>query len=576
VGQDTPECRADAYLEAISLGEAAQRLEGAGQLVGIAPGGAGGRSAAADGRAAAVDGAVGADGLLSPCLWAAEQARSDCSTSPAANVAATVPKHLSFDSRDCVAGTLFYCKGAGFEECYLAAAAAAGAIAYLSEQAYGSPLPGLIVKDMRKSMALLDSWYFAGLAQALRLAGVTGTKGKSTTVYFLRAILDRWLAGQGRPASAVLSSIDNYDGLSLEESHLTTQENLELYRRFANAASAGIGYLSMEVSSQALKYERTADLVFDVACFLNIGHGDHISEIEHPDFEDYLASKLKIFKQAKVACLSLESAELKRVLAAAKEAGRLVTFGFSEAADIVATEVEDGASGCRFRALLPDGAPGSAATGASGSAATGAEFTIALSGTFNVLNALAAISAAWVLGVPVPVMQEALAEARVPGRMETFAGPAGKLVVVDYAHNKMSFEALFEAFKKQRPNSYFAIVFGCPGYKAYDRRRDLAEVAGHQADDVILTEEDAGREPVAKICAEIAGYVQAAGGHPRIISDRAEAIRAAIETAPPNSVILVTGKGRETRQKRGSEYIEVPSDVQIVEGCLGARCGGTC
>jgi len=144
-------------------------------------------------------------------------------------------------------------------------------------------------------------------------------------------------------------------------------------------------------------------------------------------------------------------------------------------------------------------------------------------------------------------------------------------VLVDYAHNQMSFEALFDAVKASYPKSYIAIVFGCPGYKALDRRHDLGLIAGHHADDVVLTEEDAGKDPLENICADIAKYVRAAGQEPRIIYDRREAIISAIENAPAEAVILITGKGRETRQKRGVEYIEVASDVAIVEAYIAGQ-----
>ena len=127
--------------------------------------------------------------------------------------------------------------------------------------------------------------------------GITGTKGKSSTTYYLKYIFDEYLASKKKPESGVISSIDTYDGVERFESHLTTPEPLDLQRHFANAAAAGVEYLTMEVSSQALKYDRMDRVDLSAAVFLNIGY-DHISPIEHPDFEDYFASKLKIFAHA--------------------------------------------------------------------------------------------------------------------------------------------------------------------------------------------------------------------------------------------------------------------------------------
>ena len=497
-----------------------------------------------------------------------------------------VPTHLSYDSRDCVPGSLFFCKGAGFKLEYLQAAIANGAIAYIRESSYradpldtrpfdadsltadssrddllqddrfhaDSLVPALIVCDAPRAMALAASWYYADLLQQLQIIGVTGTKGKSTTVYFLKAIIDTWMQMLGKPETAILSSIDNYDGVVFEESHLTTKESLDLYRHFANAVASGIGYLSMEVSSQGLRYNRVAGIPFAVSCFLNFGR-DHISDLEHHDLEDYLTAKLLIFKQSQVTCVNTKTAEADRVLAAAMDAQRVVTFGWDEAADVYAIDHTD-VGGSSFTASV---------------FAEQRVYRLGLAGRFNVENALAAISAATVLGVPPEAIEHGLEIARVPGRMEPFETVDGKLVIVDYAHNLMSFEALFAAVKGSYPDSYISIVFGCPGFKALDRRHDLGMVAGREADDVVLTEEDAGAEPLEEICADIALHVRAAGQEPRIIYDREEAIRSAIDLAPQGAVILVTGKGRETRQKRGKEYIEVLSDVQIVESYINER-----
>ena len=472
---------------------------------------------------------------------------------------AFTPRHLSYDSRDVTPGSLFFCKGAHFEPRFLAQAVKRGAAAYVAESLLlpdQPDLPALVVSDVPLAMAMAAAWYYEELLKQIDIIGVTGTKGKSTTVYFLKSILDAWMASLGRPASAILSSIDNYDGVVFEESHLTTKESLDLYRHFANAVSSGISHLSMEVSSQALKYHRVAGLPFTVGCFLNFG-SDHVSSIEHLDLEDYLSSKLRIFAQSQTACVNLGSAQAERVLAAAADAGRLVGFGWDELADVCALEHSDSPTNS-FTARI---------FGAS------ARFELGLAGDFNVENALAAIAAAAVLGVPLEAMQSGLLEARVPGRMEPFQAPDDKLVLVDYAHNQMSFEALFKAIRRAYPHSYVSIVFGCPGYKALQRRDDLGTISGREADDVVLTEEDAGEEPVEQICADIAAYVRAAGGRPRIILDRQAAIESAIDEAPAGAVILVTGKGRETRQKRGQEYVEVVSDVEIVEEYIRARAG---
>lgn len=152
----------------------------------------------------------------------------------------------------------------------------------------------ILVTDIRKTMALLANRFYNEAWEQLNLIGITGTKGKSTTTYYVKYILDHYLSASGKPPCAILSGIDVDDGVISEESHLTTPEAVMLHRHFRNAVDSGREFLTMEVSSQALKYDRTAGVVFDVGCYLNVAE-DHISPIEHCDFDDYFESKLRLF-----------------------------------------------------------------------------------------------------------------------------------------------------------------------------------------------------------------------------------------------------------------------------------------
>ena len=201
---------------------------------------------------------------------------------------------LTYDTRALSEDALFICKGAHFKEEYLCDALSRGAIAYVAEKKHNVDAPCLLVNDIRYSLVVLGQLFYNHVTDKLTSVGITGTKGKSTTAYYVRYILNDWLRAQSMPKCAILSSIDNYDGKSTEESHITTPEVLELYQHFENAYESGISHLVMEASSQALKYGRVRGITYDVAAFLNIG-SDHISPIEHPDFEDYFNSKLKIF-----------------------------------------------------------------------------------------------------------------------------------------------------------------------------------------------------------------------------------------------------------------------------------------
>ena len=462
---------------------------------------------------------------------------------------------VSYHSKEAVPGTLFICKGAHFKPDYLADAARRGAFAYVSETAYPEAgLPCILVKDMRRVLAPLAVKYYNEPSQKLKVIGVTGTKGKSSTAYYLKHILDELLAPQGK-SCGVISSIDTWDGVERFESHLTTPEPLELQKHFAHAAASGMEYLVMEVSSQALKYHRTLGTRFAAAAFLNIG-ADHISPIEHPDFDDYFHSKLKIFAQADFSCVNLDCEHAAEALESARSAcGTVLTFSRQNpAAAVYGSNVRKVGHDILFQA---------------DAAQLSGQYRLTMPGLFNVDNALAAIAVCRGLDIPKQAVLDGLSKARVPGRMEVYSNAAGDVTaIVDYAHNRMSFETLFRSVKQEYPGRRIVTVFGCPGKKAFDRRRDLGEVSGQYSDLVVLTEEDSGEEDTVSICQEIAGHVEGQGCNYAIQPNRGEAIRQAVLSCHGPSVILITGKGAETRQKRGLEYIDTPSDVEYVQTFL--------
>ena len=475
---------------------------------------------------------------------------------PAAlDLSAPVPL-VSYDSRQVAPGALFLCKGAHFKPEFLEQAKAGGACAYVSREAYPQvELPCILVSDMRRAIAPLADLFYHHPSGDLQVIGITGTKGKSSTAYYLKYILDEYRAGQGKGETGLISSIDTYDGTERFESHLTTPEPLELQRHFANAREAGLEYLTMEVSSQALKYHRTLCTEFAAACFLNIGQ-DHISPIEHPDFEDYFSSKLRIFAQAKVCCVNLDCDHAQRVLQAARDTGKpVITFSQKdESADVYASQVHKRGDDILFRVRTRRFLR---------------QFRLTMPGLFNVENALAAIAVCEGLSIPESCVYVGLMKARVPGRMEVYSNADTTVTaIVDYAHNRMSFETLFRSVQAEYPGRRIVTVFGCPGGKALDRRQDLGEVSGRYSDLVVLTVEDSGEEVTRSICEEIAQYVAAAGCEYSIEPNRGEAIRQAILGCTVPSVLLITGKGAETRQKRGTEYIDTPSDVDYVHAFL--------
>lgn len=457
---------------------------------------------------------------------------------------------LSYDNRTLSGTSLFVCKGARFKEEYLCDALARGAVAYVADHAFGGGAPRLIVSDIRAALVVLGRLYYNSVTDKLVTVGITGTKGKSTTAYYMRYILNDWLAGEGKPNCALISSIDTYDGAADEPSHITTPEVLELYRHFQNAYDHGITHLVMEASSQALKYGRVRGMTFDVAAFLNIGE-DHISPVEHPDFEDYFSSKLKIFEQCRVGCVNTDAEHAERVLEAARGRCELITFGSHESDDVYCGKVEKRGDGIYFAVR---------------SRAYNGEFSITMPGLFNVQNALAAIAMSMALGVPEESVRRGLRAARVSGRMEIYRSRDGEVtVIVDYAHNALSFNALFRSAQLEFPGSRLIAVFGSVGGKAQSRRKDLGVTASRYADYVYLTEDEPGEESAEAIARQIEAYV--ACPH-EIDLDRGSCIRKAILEQAGRRVILCTGKGHENTMKRGTSYVPVPTDAEQAEKYL--------
>ena len=469
------------------------------------------------------------------------------------DIANKAVKKIAYNSNEVVQDTLFICKGASFKEEYLDIAIAKGAFFYISEKNYHKSIPCIIVNNIQKALSLVANMQYNYPWKNMELIGITGTKGKSTTAYYVKYIVDEYLHDNGKTEAGIISSIDTYDGKIKQESHLTTPESLELQMHFNNAAKAKLQYMITEVSSQALKYGRLYGVNFDVGVFLNISE-DHISPIEHMDFDDYFTSKLTIFNQCKIACVNLESDYVSRVLEAAQNSEKLVTFGINSNADIYGYNIRKNGFDTLFNVRTDK---------------FDREFRLTMPGLFNVENALAAIAVTYALNIPEEYIYSGLKKARSSGRMEIYASKnEDRIIIVDYAHNKLSFNKLYESAKKEYPDRKILTIFGCPGGKAFIRRKDLGLLSGLYSEKVFLTSEDPGDENVKDICEEIAQYVKINNNNYEIIEDREEAIKKSILLSEPNTLILITGKGNEKRQKIGKEYIAYRSDVEFVKEYL--------
>lgn len=434
------------------------------------------------------------------------------------------------DSRQVRPGTLFVCKGASFKRAYLESALEAGAVAYVSAQDYGVDAPCVLVSDIRIALGTLADLAFDHPSGRVAVCAFTGTKGKTTCVYYLRSILAELARRTGTAAPAFMTGVEYDDGVERGESLLTTPEPFVLQQRLANAAAAGCRHVVMEASSQALKYRRTQGVDFAVGAFTNFGE-DHISPIEHPTLEDYFASKLLLFQSCRAAVVNADMDVAGRVLDATAHCERTLTYSATDrSADIWAEELKRTETGIAATVHV---------------LGESVEVALPTPASFNLFNALAAIACAVAAGASSDDIVRGLAHASAPGRMEMHYTPSGRIVgVVDYAHNGMSLQTLLTDLRTSYPDRELAVVFGATGGKGVDRRDTMGEAAGKLADRIVITEDDPGPEDPAVICDAIARAVSAQGNDSwQIILDREEAIRTIVRETTGRAVVVCAGKG---------------------------------
>ena len=451
--------------------------------------------------------------------------------------------HLSYNSKDITSKTLFICKGKLFKSEYLKDAISKGVIAYISEDYYEDipeDIAYIVVKDIRESMYIVSNLFYNFAWKNIKTIGLTGTKGKTTTTYYLKNILSKYLGKR----CGIISTIDTYTGITDEESHLTTPEAPDLHRFFYETYKSDIPMLVMEVASQGYKVKRVNGVTFDIGVFLNISE-DHISDAEHPNFEDYLNCKLEFMKNVKTAIVNRNTDFYETVRDSAKNANKIITYGTDSSADYYVSDIrKDGTY-----TLFDVNSKGYKKT-----------FKTNMQGRFNVENALAAIVVAKELGINDEDISYGIENTEVKGRMNVFEKD-GITVIVDYAHNKLSFTKLYESLILDYPGRKIISVGGGPGGKAYARRKDFGQIVGKYSDYIYLTAEDPQFEKVEDICKDIASYIDE--GKYEIVEDRKEAVLKAVNNAKEGDVIVLLAKGEETYQKVRGVFTPYESDLKL-------------
>lgn len=384
------------------------------------------------------------------------------------------------------------------------------------------------VDDSRYALALASAAYFEYPAEKLKVIGITGTKGKTTTTYMIKSILEDVGYKVG-----LIGTIEAIIGDKKIPAANTTPESFTIHKYFADMLQAGCDSVVMEVSSQGLMLHRTAGIEFEIGIFTNLGR-DHIGPNEHSDFEDYKRCKGMLFTQCKLGIANVDDKYYEDVFANAT--CKTETFGFSEKADLRATNTH----------LVST--PGYLGVAYHVSGLMDFDVEIDVPGTFSVYNSLTAIAVCSHFEVPAENIKKALKVATVKGRIEMIKVSDDFTVMIDYAHNAMSLESLLTTLKEYNP-ARLVCLFGCGGNRSKDRRYEMGEVSGRLADLSIITSDNPRFEEPQDIINDIKIGMARTDGEYVEICDRKEAIKYAIQHGQTGDVIVLAGKGHEDYQE---------------------------
>ena len=465
-----------------------------------------------------------------------------------------VDKEISsvvYDSRKLAPGCLFICiVGAKFDgHDFAAEAVKQGAAALVVSKQTDLRTAGdkqgdlciIQVEDTRYAMAFISAAWFGHPAEKLKVIGITGTKGKTTTSYVVKSVLEQVGLKVG-----LVGTVETIIGESHVHATNTTPESYVLQEDFAKMVEAGMDAVVMEVSSQALKLHRTQGFVFDYGIFTNL-EPDHIVPGEHEIFEEYMACKGRLFRQCRIGIVNGDDAHVAQITEG--HSCGLETYGLGE--------------GCMLR--------GEDLRLVHGQGRLGVDFHVTGSmdfqahtpfpGRFSVYNALCAIAICIHFQVGPQEIQKGLESASVRGRIERVEISPRFTLLIDYAHNAMALESLLSALREYKPGR-LVCLFGCGGNRDPHRRFEMGEVSGRLADFTVITSDNPRFEEPWAIIDDIKKGMGKTSGRYVEICDRREAIAYVISHAEEGDLIVLAGKGHEDYQEiKGKKY---PMDERII------------
>lgn len=452
---------------------------------------------------------------------------------------------IVYDSRKIEKDCLFVCvKGANFDgHSAVNEAHEKGAAAVLVMDQVGNfdDMTVIKVQDTRYAMAKISAAWLSYPARKMKIIGITGTKGKTTTTYLIKSILEH--AGY---KVGLIGTIEIIIGDKHIPALNTTPESYVLQDYFKQMADIGTDIVVMEVSSQGLMMHRTAAIDFEIGIFTNI-EPDHIGPNEHSSFEEYMACKSMLFRQCKLGIFNMDDKHVNDIMK--DHTCQVVTYGLSDNASLKAEDVEytnkNGVLGASFKTkgLLE------------------MQAFIDMPGIFSVYNGLCAIAVCMHFNIKPEDINTALLQAKVKGRIEMVEVPGDYTLMIDYAHNAMALESLLTTLKEYNPPR-IVCLFGCGGNRSKLRRYEMGEVSGRLADLTVITSDNPRFEEPADIMEDIKTGIEKTSGQYVMIENRKDAIKYCIDNAKTGDVIVLAGKGHEDYQEiKGKKY---PMDERVL------------
>ncbi|MCL2146367.1 MAG: UDP-N-acetylmuramoyl-L-alanyl-D-glutamate--2,6-diaminopimelate ligase [Synergistaceae bacterium] len=461
------------------------------------------------------------------------------------------------DHRACMPGSLFVCIE-GFKtdgHLYIDSALENGVVALIVQKEVKAPTGVTVVrtKNTRYALAFVSDVFFGHPSRKLTIAGITGTKGKTTITYMIRSI-----AKAAGINSGLIGTVENLIGDEKIHSVVTTPESYDLQRMLSHMVEKEVGLVAMEVSSQGLALNRVSCCDFNIGVFTNL-FNDHISPNEHKDIEDYFSAKLKLFDMCETGLINADFKDADRVMKHAEQMNcKVYTYGIDSNADIMARNIAHNVSGDEMSVSFDLVSPW-----------LSGRMELGLPGKFNLSNALAAIGVCLLVGVSHEAICEGIKAVKVRGRVEIVKAGQDFSVIVDYAHNAASLENLLKMLREFCAERIIT-VFGCGGDRAKDRRFEMGEVSGRLSDLTVITSDNPRTEDPVLIIENIEEGVRKTSGEYIKVADRRKGIEFALCQAKKGDLVVIAGKGHETTQVF-SDRTEHFDDVEIANDILRGK-----